>query len=247
MYVLLKYGLCNRLRTIVGFWYLAEKYNKRIIFHWDDDEHCNGKFTDIFESIDCENCELVDDIQVPIVYLFIGQNVIRKIIQQFTSYFIDEECGNVDVTNEDIENIQLEFYQRFIPLFYIQYNVNCFINTHFPDMDFAAMHVRRTDHVEVAKRNNAYTSFDEFDEFVKRNNRKIFLLTDCEDVQKRYPYCIVYDTIIPSKNLRQTSLENALIDILIASKAKYFKGSGYSSFTGIINTYRKILEKIKNE
>lgn len=48
-YICLNYGLSNRLRTIIGFNYIAEKINCNIVFHWNlDDKACNGKFYDIF-------------------------------------------------------------------------------------------------------------------------------------------------------------------------------------------------------
>ena len=48
---------------------------------------------------------------------------------------------------------------------------------------------------------------------------------------------------IPKENIRysrQTPLSDALIDVLICVKATHFKGSGWSSFSGLIDILRDI-------
>ena len=55
------------------------------------------------------------------------------------------------------------------------------------------MHIRRTDHSELAKLNNLYTTYEEFDKFISDcKEKKIFLATDSLDVQKKYTSCL-YD------------------------------------------------------
>jgi hypothetical protein len=235
-YILLQCGLSNRLRTIVGFWYIADKLNKEIIFHWDiNDNACNGKWFDLFYSLNKEtnsNVHIFDTNKKDIDYFFIGQDIIFNIIKKFAPELIS-------ISN--IKKIEDEYYSKFRPKEYIIDEVNKFFRINYGE--FVAIHIRRTDHTELAKKNNLYTTYEEFDKFIEDNkDKKIFLATDNADVQKKYKTrCLVYKNI-NSKNtdLRKTSLVDAFIDIMIASRCQKFKGSGYSSYSGLIQIMNRI-------
>ena len=68
---------------------------------------------------------------------------------------------------------------------------------------------------------------------------KIYIATDNKNTQdifyNKYNDRIIMKKIIPSDNLRQTSVQDAVVDIYICAGAKYFMGSIGSSFTDIIN------------
>lgn len=242
MYILLQNGLSNRLRTLVGFWYIADKTNRSIIFHWDTkDQACNGLWSDIYESLTSvagPNIHLFDTHKLStITYDFIGHNTISETIKKFAPQLIKN--GNIA---ELITAIEDTYYPRLRPKKYILDEVDRFfqVNNKPGNVIDIAIHIRRTDHSELAKQNNSYTTFEEFDEFIAANkNKKIFLATDNLDVQKKYANCLVYKPITKSKSCRQTPLTNALIDILIAARCSKFKGSGYSSFSGLIQIYNR--------
>lgn len=103
------------------------------------------------------------------------------------------------------------------------------------------MHVRRTDHSELAKQKGKYTSDKDFYDFIELfpSNTPIFLATDNFKTQKQFldkykGRIYVYKMIYPVESLRQTSLKDSIIDMFICSKIKNFKGSGYSSFSDTI-------------
>jgi hypothetical protein len=79
----------------------------------------------------------------------------------------------------------------------------------------------------------------------KHSNMNIYLATDNRDTQdifvNKYSTrikCLKW--INPTNNIRQTTLKDAVIDIFTCIKAKEFMGSGWSSFTDLINDLRII-------
>jgi hypothetical protein len=113
--------------------------------------------------------------------------------------------------------------------------------------EVVAIHVRRTDHIELAKKNDNYTPDEEFFEFVENYpNKKIYLATDNNETQEMFinkygKDRIVYNVkITTSESIRQTSVKDAIIDLFACAQAFNFMGSGYSSFSGVI---KKLVNK----
>jgi hypothetical protein len=236
-YILLQCGLANRLRTIIGFLYIAEKKNDKIIFHWDiNDYACNGKFYELFNKINSNNVELIECKKENIDYFFQGQDTMNAIIKKYGKDLIP---SNVNI--EWFSNIEIEYYKKLIIKDNILKEVDNYCNK---IGKFNAIHIRRTDHSNLARNNNIYTTFEEFDKFInEHNDLPIYLATDERKVQFKYPNTIKYKIIseLNSTSLRQTSLIDAFIEILICAHAIKFKGSGYSSFSKLINIYNKII------
>ena len=71
---------------------------------------------------------------------------------------------------------------------------------------------------------------------------KIYIATDNKDTQdifiNKYKDRIIIKKIVPSNELRQTSLQDAVVDIYICAGANYFLGSNGSSFSDLINNLR---------
>lgn len=111
--------------------------------------------------------------------------------------------------------------------------------------EFDAVHIRRTDHVKLAKKHQKFIELEKFEEFIKKS-KNIFLATDCNKTQeyllKKYNHINVFNKIIDNKKLRKTSLKNSIIDMFICIKAKDFMGTPFSSFSDIIR-YKRFLNK----
>ena len=229
MIVLLRHGLANRLRTIAGFWYVAEQLKKPIIFHWDTkNDECNGAWEDIFAPLDIIKSRPADK---DIKYTFIGQNTIDRIILQ---YFPEKKAFMYN--SKFVKQIEDDYYSRMA----IKPEILNRAAEIAPPGEYAAVHIRRTDHVENAKKAGKYTTFQEFDDFIKMHDI-VYLATDSRDVQKKYPN-LIRNIEIPKENtgrLRQTSIQDAMVDVLICSREKKFKGSGYSSFSHLIEIYSR--------
>jgi hypothetical protein len=113
--------------------------------------------------------------------------------------------------------------------------------------NFIAIHVRRTDHILLAKSVGRFTTDEQFIEFINQypTNLNIYLATDNRGTQDRFIDIYknrlkIFNLINPNnKNLRKTSLKDTIVDIYICKEAKYYKGSGYSSLSEFINKLRE--------
>ena len=110
---------------------------------------------------------------------------------------------------------------------------------------FVAIHVRRTDHIGHAVANKLFTTDADFFAFLDKQSpaANIYLATDNQGTQKifksRYGERLkAMKWIIPRLALRQTDLEDAIVDIFTCANAPEFLGSGYSSFSDLINDLR---------
>jgi hypothetical protein len=240
-YILLRAGLANRLRTIVGFHFV---FGKDVEFHWDlDDPSCNGKFADVFTAPSLS--KIVDGRQT-VEYFFEGQSTIPDILWKYGRQMISLNFTSVKELwgSKYIKSIEMHWYASFIPRLSIQKKVTDYLRQHnLLDNKFAAIHIRRTDHIILAQKNNVYMDLIEFDNFIATHKtKKIFLATDSTEMQERYAgQCLIFNRIIQSKGLRQTTLENALIDILISAHASEFKGTGFSSYSEAISIFHDVL------
>ena len=203
-------SLCNKLRVILS--YKNEYPDKLIKVLWlmNDLYKVGCKFEDYFEPI--ENVKFYHD-ELGIDYT--GCYTINK--------------------NYDASILK--------PNKYIEDKINLFLK----DIDtFNAIHIRRTDFSAQTKRLATITTDEEFDSYIKENSDvKIYLATDNSNTQKlfseKYKNVFFYDKI--EKNSiepyeRNTSMDIAVIDIFICSKANKFLGTRGSSFSDIIESLR---------
>uniref|UniRef100_A0A6C0J8K2 Glycosyltransferase n=1 Tax=viral metagenome TaxID=1070528 RepID=A0A6C0J8K2_9ZZZZ len=113
--------------------------------------------------------------------------------------------------------------------------------------NYISVHIRRTDHIQLAKYNNRYTDDEEFINFLDKsdNNKNIYIAADNEitynKFKKKYQNRIKIDYHKTNNNsLRKTSLQDAIIDIYICVYSDDFMGSGWSSFSGLIKSLRML-------
>jgi hypothetical protein len=120
------------------------------------------------------------------------------------------------------------------------------------DNNYISVHIRRTDHVKLAKQNNCYTSDEQFFDFIeKHNNQNLYIATDNQETYNtfynKYKNMIKFEYYKTQNYLRHTSLEDSIIDMYICIYSSKFMGSGYSSFSTTIKLMRNesINESIK--
>lgn len=252
--ILLRCGLSNRLRTIAGYTYIGFMTGDNFVFHWDmEDRACNGGFNSIFEAFiprfnrTAKRIEIVDRPRDPdINYYFIGQDTIDNIIRM--------ETPTIWANKVNVADIETDIYRYFIPKRIIRNKVNTFLRQFDKVRLAAAIHIRRTDHATIAKNKNRFTEDDVFKTFIEKNKHmRVFLATDSRQVQEvftKYRNVVVYKAIDPEEIpkgkwcLRATTLENALIDILIAAVSKDFVGSDYSSYSHLIDIYHRVNQRV---
>lgn len=215
-------GLCNRIRFIMTHLKNARKRKKKLIVIWELSDECPGFFLDYFEHI--------KDI-----------------------YFIkDKKNLTINYTGHNgyIYNLNNEIKLKS----YMKYNIMSKIKK--LDNKYIAIHVRRTDLIEnihnfpenwgLKDINNinieSYKKYDSFIDLYPDYN--LYIATDNRNTQdyfyNKYKDRInVIKFINTNNNLRQTSLEDSIIDMYMCIYANHFMGTSHSTFTIYINTMRK--------
>jgi len=233
IYITSDNGLCNRLSILCAHSVYQGRGCKlgredcRVYVRWNVNDHCNGRFEEIFEGID--NVSFVKN------YSEIGFEVPRyiasdNVINVFRNYYGVE----MDYEGECRVYGILKFRGE------IQNIVKDFIEVNF-GRKTVGLHIRRTDDVEAAKRWGNYTSDEDFDRIIEselseNGDTKFYLSTDNEETQRRYrerynDSIVYYRGIESSDNLRQTSLRDAGIDLCLLSYCHHVEGSFHSTFT----------------
>lgn len=207
-----KGGLCARLRVLLSWKAKAEADGRRLICHWSRTRLCNGLFTECFAPLDGVEFR---DYEVD--------------AEQRVDYEGVEACGDYDAT-------VLE------PIAAIMQRIKN--NTDYLG-DYDAIHVRRTDFVEEARKRGIFVSDEEYCKFIDDGEGKtaIYLATDNIDTQiyyaKKYTGVIRINKAMTRNNSgRNTTLENAVVDMYTCAAAKFFMGTKGSAFTDVIELLR---------
>lgn len=214
-------GLCNMLRVVFSWYAKAKKEGHELIVCWTISDACPGFFLDYFEPI-------------PGIRFIKGYNPVVKF--DYRGCAVLEEFNYPDI------------YKPLIPKPHIQTKINSNITELSANgNEFVAIHARRTDHIRDAIANNKFTSNEMFFQYIDKQlpTVNIYVATDNLGTQElfksRYGARIkAMKWIIPKKALRQTSLEDAVVDIYTCVAANNFLGSGWSSFSDLITNLRMI-------
>jgi len=108
---------------------------------------------------------------------------------------------------------------------------------------YISAHIRRTDHVELAKSKGVFTDDDVFIEFFGKSEDKIFIATDNPETQSKFKgiykdRLFVFGRIEDSSSHRLTPLEESVLDIYTCVGSSQFIGTKYSSFSDLIRILR---------
>lgn len=235
IYVELEGGLCNKIRTLVGFNYFARLKNKKLYAVWKYGPECPCNFYDLFENMP-NTIILLNNKKKP-------DNIIDYgLLNEFVAKKYNLKKNNIYINNYKNLKIKKNILDKVKKVINNKNNSN-----------ILGLHIRRTDHVVYLNRINKNNLFRDNNYYEKKinlfnkfnPNSSVYLATDNYKTQKYF--CqkynnIIYNYKIPKKSrkLRVTSCEDAIIDILILSKCKEFVGTNMSSFTNLIKTFRKI-------
>ena len=239
-------GLCNKLRVVFSYYQKALEKKEELVVIWDDTEQCNGYFLDYFEPV--KNIRFVKNNKEAYPVDYKGYQCCEG-YRPYTSKY------------------QSNFFEKLVPLPYL-ISVMDERRKLLKDK-YIAVHIRRTDHSDLARENERYTHDNEFHEFINENGTyNVYLATDNLQTQKAFlehhserikcikladggdrvdaPVSRFASLINPfnqdkrrKPNLRKTSLEHAIIDLYMCIYADKFMGSGYSSFSNFITYMRE--------
>ena len=202
-------GLCNRLRVVFSYLDFAQQQNIPLNVYWKVDWACPGNFLDVFDPV--ENLLFLENKPTIVTY---------------------EGCYPKVTMNKYL-------YKNLKPNNNILNRLSIFSNYN----NYNAIHIRRTDHITLAKKKLQFTSEEIFKNFIEQSNKKVYLACDDINTQKqfldKYPEKIFVNKIIQStKNIRQTSLRDAVIDLFMCVKSDQFIGTAYSSYSDLIKLLR---------
>lgn len=209
-------GLGNYLRTVFSYYAKCNKENEKLIVIWKITDEMNGFFLDYFEPI--KGIE------------FKKNNETNEIINY-------KGCFCATGFEPDYSVLKLKPLLQF-KLDEARKQLN---------YKYIAVHIRRTDHIELATSKNAFTNDDFFIKFIKENPTfNLYIATDNSETQNQFknlfPNQIKYlNHIENKKERRKTTLDHAILDVYLCAYSTKFRGSGYSSFTNLINKIRSLL------
>jgi hypothetical protein len=211
-------GLCNYLRVIFSYYAKAIQQKEILVVIWNKTNNCPGFFLDYFKPI--ENVLFVKDNYKKYEINYKGCSIDKNFIPNYSKLELLEEIKYIILAKRELLG------------------------------EYIALHIRRTDHIVLAKTNNKYTDDDVFYNFInnKKGNKNLYIATDNKltfDVFfKKYSdfMKIPYHDIVKGK--RETSLQDAIIDLYMCVYADEFLGSGWSSFSDLIYKLRSEIQMI---
>jgi len=209
-------GLSNRLRVVFSYFQYCKEIKKKLVVLWIIDERCKGFFLDYFKPVN----------GIEFIY--------------YSGTYWTQYMGRIDYYGLNSHpNKYKNIYGDLILLDKIQKKVDTIKNK----LDkYISVHIRRTDLTQILAK---FIDDNEFIDFInKNNNYNLFIATDNRKTQdtfyKLFKDKIKYIKFIdPSDKLRQTSLEQTIIDIFVCIYSNKFKGTTGSSLSDLIKTIRK--------
>uniref|UniRef100_A0A6C0HN41 Glycosyltransferase n=1 Tax=viral metagenome TaxID=1070528 RepID=A0A6C0HN41_9ZZZZ len=223
-------GLCNMLRVTFSYLLKAKSENKVLNVFWQPTDACPQHFLELFQPVNGLN--FINSIN--------NLNIADKADKTDIAYIGFDAYSE---TNTPLMYAELKPLPKYNPWYASELTQRFAFALNEP---YIAVHIRRTDHSVDAKQNNKYTSDEDFIKFIDDNpNINLYIATDNRATQDkfyaRYKNRIKGIKFIePSIYLRQTSLGIAVIDIFVCVNAVKFMGSGWSSFSDLINDIRTL-------
>ena len=215
-------GLCNRLRVVLSFARAAKQSNRPLLVWWPRSEVCLGLFTDAFLPL--PDVTFVESFPAGVTPAFCPDSHDFHPRIKAAGEMACTECFRMlkltEAAQRRVDDNLASLQPRFLSL-----------------------HIRRTDHW------GSHATDDDYIAFVKRypQYENVFLATDNQVTQQKLledasvgPRLKGLKSITADPNhLRQTTLEDAAVDIFTASMANGpFKGCWSSSFSDTIHRLR---------
>lgn len=237
------YGLCNRMRTIVGANELAKKLNRKLVVIWVRNKDLNAEFSNLFDNKEIIVLETKDGsfylwLIWKILKLVFNCNVIfdnwieqnvyngqKEWIKQIEdrNVFIDSCCDIIRGGDYSIFKVNKKIINDYV--------LNCKANV-------IGIHIRRTDN-ELSIKHSPTCMFVERMKSEIGNNPEIrfYLSTDdpCEEqcfLKIFGDRIIIHNKTSLNRNM-PIAIVDACIDLYNLSQCSRIYGSYYSSFSDV--------------
>lgn len=243
-------GLANRLRALVSYQALASCLNIPFFLCWTPDWACNCEFENLFylNSIQTlKESDLIRQIDSQIYSTNRNYNTVWK-----------QDVKNHGIPWKSFQKKIVYCIQELQPTETIQKEINQFLNAHDLKKVYG-IHIRMTDNLKGFRISSRFNSkrFPELSSFINFINQKItenprqvfFLATDNKNIekyltkkfgnrmlvyQKRFQRQFMFsfhNFMLVRKKQRTTSIEIALIELLLLSRCKHILGTYWSSYS----------------
>jgi hypothetical protein len=245
------YGLSNRIRSMAGHYALAKMKGYEIFYEWKESPSCPGTFKNLFDSKLVLPYGEASTIVTAAIEIRPGStpthcgstpNAI------FKSFFNDNESK---LTFDSFVN---SFYLELKPVEELSNLVkSLFISNYAEKSTTVGLHIRRTDMVEHAIKLGEALSTDEeivqiIDKYLHLNPsvKKIYLACDNEESEVffRQKYEVLFFSnkknwhdeglsklSASQQQLRMSSLDESMVDLLCLANCKFIIGTKHSSFS----------------
>lgn len=231
-------GLCNRLFSLATAHSYSQLLGCELHICWTPDDQCNGKLD---ELVKLPGASVLD---VPGALELMRQGGTKT---AWTGVFGADHhiYGLLPLAPEQAQRIDAssdQFIQGLDFSEVIQARVREFMLSHGWDESVIGVHVRGTDHAEYfAEQGQVHElSSDEgfrakIDPLIGQGCSRFYLATDCLETLHKFQAWYgdrVFTRVkrYDAGQLRQTSIEDALIDVVLLSKAQKIVGSKLSTF-----------------
>lgn len=228
--IILKDGLANRLRSIVGFKIVSDYLGKNVEFVWKRETECDCNLEDIFDTT--------------LSMLPNSNNSSGILSHTETAEAIIEGIIDDVVLSTELKKKIPKYYRLYLqPKEVFKNKCEKFIRDNFVS-GFNAVHIRyRKEFTQGSKPKRQ--NYQDFDKFIKDSTLPVFCASDSIDMKRHLlknfgPKVFFYGEIRSEHVFRASSIEDAIICICICSKAKKFKGTNFSSFSHLIDIFREI-------
>jgi len=145
-------GLCNKLRVVFSYYRKALDENEELVVIWDFTEQCNGYFLDYFEPV----------------------KNIRFVKNNEEGYLLDYKGHRwCEGYSPFASGRQSNIFEKLVPLPHVRSAID--ERRKLLQDKYIAVHIRRTDHSDLARKSERYTHDNEFHEFINENGNFILL------------------------------------------------------------------------
>jgi hypothetical protein len=247
-----RYGLSNRIRAMAGYYALSRIKNWDICYEWLEDESCPGMFDELFKfSLIPQAAAVSTSSYEKVVEIYAGSKPTHCGSSEatiFKAYFpaIDKK--------DDYDLEIRKFYESLIPVDEVGIKLEkLWIECGAEPANTLGLHIRRTDMVEHLKNIGEPPLSDEktiasVRQYLASNKdvSRIFLSCDNAESEKLFKsefeekvFCYnkgwKEDKLVNANSVkfqsRLTSLQDALVDVLMLSKCRFIIGTRHSSFS----------------
>ena len=244
-------GLCNRMRVMASGVYLAQKYGRTAIIHWNNTKGLRADFCQLFMTQMPADTMLIEnrnwlyriDSTVQFLLRFPLLKCRSQVIYNYNRYsngnFSDNSNFQVgkDYTLVGCNSLDQHYNLRklFKPTDSIQNRINI-ITSQFAS-NTIGIHIRRTDNIQSIKLSPLEAFIQKINEEIMQDNSvKFYLASDDEEVKQRLMKLFRDRIITHTDKLERDSLEGmciAVVDLFCLSKTRKIIGSDYSSYSNI--------------